>query len=83
MADYPDFLNNLPLTADFVYIRRHGKDGSCASSYSTESLKNDAKCIKSCLRQKKDVFIYFNNDALGYAPKNAAELVTLIDKKRK
>jgi uncharacterized protein YecE (DUF72 family) len=83
MADHPDFLNNLPLTADFVSIRRHGKDGNHTTSYSTESLKNDAKYIKSCLRQKKDVFIYFNNDAFGYAPKNAAELITLIYKKRK
>jgi uncharacterized protein YecE (DUF72 family) len=83
IADYPDFLNHLPMTADFVYIRRHGRDGSYPTSYSTESLKNDAKCIRSCLRQKKDVFVYFNNDALGYAPKNAAELITLIEKKRK
>jgi uncharacterized protein YecE (DUF72 family) len=83
MADHPDFLKNLPLTADFAYIRRHGKDGNYTTSYSTEALKNDAKCIKSCLRQKKDVFVYFNNDAFGYAPKNAAELITLIDKKRK
>jgi uncharacterized protein YecE (DUF72 family) len=34
------------------------------------------------MRQKKDVFIYFNNDAFGYAPRNASELITLLDKKR-
>jgi uncharacterized protein YecE (DUF72 family) len=82
LADYPDFLNKLPLTADFVYIRRHGKDGSYATSYSKEVLKKDAKKIKSYVRQKKDIFIYFNNDAYGYAPKNAAELKTLVRKKR-
>jgi uncharacterized protein YecE (DUF72 family) len=82
MADYPEFLNKLPLTADFVYMRRHGKEGSYATSYSTESLKKDAKCIKSYLKQKKDVFIYFNNDVSGYAPKNASELINLTDKKR-
>ena len=81
-ADFPEFLDKLPLTADFVYIRRHGKDGSYATSYSTESLKSDAKFIKAHLRQKKDVFIYFNNDAFGYAPKNAAELISLINKKK-
>lgn len=82
MADHPEYLNNLPLTADFVYIRRHGKEGSYATSYTTESLKEDAKFIKAHLKKKTDVFIYFNNDAFGYAPKNAAELITLIDKKK-
>lgn len=82
MADYPEFLNKLPVTADFVYIRRHGKDGSYATCYSIDSLKKDAKLIKSYLRQKKDTFIYFNNDASGYAPQNATELIGLLDKKR-
>lgn len=81
MADWPDFLDNLPLTADFVYMRRHGAEGSYATSYSTESLKGDAKRIKAYLKQKKDVFIYFNNDAFGYAPRNARELASLLNKK--
>lgn len=82
MADWPDFLDKLPLTANFVYIRRHGQEGSYATEYSKELLNKDAKRIKAYLRQKKDVFIYFNNDALGYAPKNVSELVTLTGKKK-
>jgi len=82
MADWPDFLDELPLTADFVYIRRHGEGGSYTTSYSTEKLKKDARCIKAYIKQKKDVFVYFNNDAFGYAPKNAGELLTLLHKKR-
>jgi uncharacterized protein YecE (DUF72 family) len=82
MADYPEFLNKLPLTTDFVYIRRHGKDGSYATLYNTEQLKADAKKIKAFQKQKKDVFIYFNNDAFGYAPANALELINLLNKKR-
>ncbi len=82
MADHPDFLNDLPVTADFLYIRRHGKEGSSATSYSTESLKEDAKIVKRFARQKKDVYLYFNNDDAGYAPKNAAELISLIAKKK-
>ena len=81
-ADHPDFLDDLPATADFVYTRRHGKGGGYATSYSTESLKEDAKFIKDHIRKKKDVFIYFNNDAHGYAPQNALELTTLFDKKK-
>jgi uncharacterized protein YecE (DUF72 family) len=82
LADYPDFLDELPATADFIYIRRHGAGGNYASSYSTESLKEDAKFIKAQLKKKRDVFIYFNNDAFGYAPKNALELIALINKKK-
>jgi len=82
VADYPDYLNNLPVTADFIYIRRHGKEGNYASLYSTESLKEDAKFIKASSKTKKDLFIYFNNDAFGYAPKNAEELITLTNKKK-
>ncbi|MFZ6017943.1 MAG: DUF72 domain-containing protein [Nitrospirota bacterium] len=82
MADWPEFLDKLPLTADFVYIRRHGEGGSYATSYSAESLTKDAKRIRAYLRQKKSVFIYFNNDAKGYAPQNAVELIRLTGKKR-
>jgi len=79
MADWPEFINELPLTADFVYIRRHGEAGSYATNYTTEQLKKDAKRIKNYLKQGKDVYIYFNNDAFGYAPKNAMELRTILE----
>jgi uncharacterized protein YecE (DUF72 family) len=82
MADHPDFLVKLPVTADFVYIRKHGKDGSYATSYNTEVLKKDGKAVKSQIKKKKDVFFYFNNDAHGFAPQNAQELITLIQKKK-
>ena len=82
MADDPDFLKKLPLTSDFVYMRRHGKDGSDSACYSTDALKKDAKFIKAHLRKKMDVFVYFNNDASGYAPKNAEELLYLTRKKK-
>ncbi len=78
MADWPDFINDLPITADFVYIRRHGEGGSYATNYTTEQLKNDAKRIKEYLKQGKDVYFYFNNDAFAYAPKNALELRAIL-----
>jgi uncharacterized protein YecE (DUF72 family) len=81
MADWPDFLKELPPTADFVYIRRHGH-GTYADCYSHDELKADARLINDFLKQKKDVYIYFNNDANGYAPKNALELMGLLKIKR-
>ncbi|MGE5894043.1 MAG: DUF72 domain-containing protein [bacterium] len=77
MADWPAFLENLPVTSDFVYIRRHGAGGHDAC-YSRAELKKDAQRIKQFVKQGKDVYIYFNNDAFGYAPANAKELASLL-----
>lgn len=78
MADWPEFNNDVPITADFVYIRRHGEAGTYATNYTIEQLKDDANRIKSYLKEGKDVFVYFNNDAYGYAPKNAMELIGIL-----
>jgi len=79
MADWPDFIDDLPVTADFVYLRRHGEGGNYSTNYTPEQLKNDAKRIKEYLKQGKDVYFYFNNDAFAYAPKNAIELRTILE----
>ncbi len=77
-ADWPDFNRELPLTSDFVYIRRHGHGGRYNSCYSDEELREDAKRIKGYLKKGMDVYVYFNNDAFGYAPKNAQTLKELL-----
>lgn len=78
MADWPDFLHDLPVTSNFVYIRRHGKGGGYDTFYKTEELKADAVRIRKYLKQRKDIYLYFNNDALGYAPQNALELTRML-----
>ena len=78
MADWPPFIEEVPLTADFIYIRRHGKGGNYSTPYATEQLKKDAKKIKAFMKEGKDVYIFFNNDAFGYAPQNAKELREII-----
>lgn len=78
MADWPPFLNELPLTSDFVYIRRHGRGGRCDSCYTEEELMNDAERIGKYAGLRKDVFVYFNNDAHGYAPRNALRLLEIL-----
>lgn len=79
IADWSGFMCELPVTADFVYIRRHGADRYDAS-YNREQLKADAKAINRFIKQGKDVFIYFNNDARGHAPRNAKELRDILKK---
>ncbi|OGW48748.1 MAG: hypothetical protein A2078_04970 [Nitrospirae bacterium GWC2_57_9] len=78
MADSPQFNDDLPVTADFVYLRRHGQAASHEGSYSKGQLARDAARIRSYLKQGKDVFIYFNNDPHGYAPANARDLAALL-----
>ena len=45
-----------------------------------DQLKIDAKLVNKFMKQGKDVFMYFNNDALGNAPKNAMELRKILKK---
>jgi len=67
------------LTANFVYLRFHGKTNLYSSCYTKEELKEWAGKIKKWLRQRLDVYAYFNNDAMGYAVENAKELRELVN----
>jgi uncharacterized protein YecE (DUF72 family) len=60
------------LTADWTYLRYHGQRYS--GSYSRQQLTAGAKWMKGRIESGTDVFAYFNNDAQGYAVKNAADL---------
>ncbi len=74
-----EFSNGVHITDDFIYLRRHGRGarlyGGC---YTNRQLEKDAEIIKKHLKEKRDVYIYFNNDAHGYAVKNALELKRLV-----
>jgi uncharacterized protein YecE (DUF72 family) len=83
IADWPEFASDLPVTADFVYLRRHGEGGSYATRYSHGELATDAARIREDLRRKKDVYVYFNNDAYGYAVENARELMEMFRRRMK
>ncbi|MFO0754641.1 MAG: DUF72 domain-containing protein [Thermodesulfovibrionales bacterium] len=76
MADMPPFLDELPVTADFVYFRRHG--AVRGYNYSDEALGRDAERIRDHLQQGRDVYCYFNNDAYGCAPRNARTLTGML-----
>lgn len=78
MADSPPHLDELPVTADFVYLRRHGLQARYAGRYSKAQIARDADRIRKYQSEGKDIFIYFNNDAHGYAPQNARELSEML-----
>jgi uncharacterized protein YecE (DUF72 family) len=67
-------------TAQFVYIRFHGGGAIYGSNYSEGELRAWSKRIGGWLRDGLDVYAYFNNDAFGFAVKNAATLRELLSK---
>ncbi len=78
MADSPPFLDDLPITSDFVYIRRHGQAARHSGRYDRSQLAADAARIKAWRAKGLETFMYFNNDAFGYAPANARELMEML-----
>lgn len=62
---------------DFVYIRFHGPK-LYSGHYSDEELKRWKRIIKSLLKQKKDVYCFFNNDENAAAPNDALRLKNMI-----
>jgi uncharacterized protein YecE (DUF72 family) len=68
-----------PLTADFVYIRRHGPTLRYCSNYSPKLLQTHAQKIAAWNQSSKEVYPYFNNDASGYAVQNALHLRKVLE----
>jgi uncharacterized protein YecE (DUF72 family) len=67
-----------PVTADFVYVRRHGPTSrKYHGRYDRTRLAADARCIRRWRRAGLDVFVYFNNDFEGHAWRNALTLKRL------
>ena len=64
-------------TAEFIYIRLHGSTTLYASDYTEDELVQWAEKITTW---NKDTFVYFDNDFMGYAPKNAHRLRELLDR---
>ena len=72
--DMPDFTTPLEVTADFVYVRFHGSTWLYGGCYSNEELNGWAKNITGLARDTKAAYVYFNNDAEGFAVHNALTL---------
>ncbi len=78
LSDWSQLRVTEPLTADFVYVRRHGITSLYDSYYPPESLQVDRERILGWIEAGFDVYVYFNNDACGYAVQNALQLKQLI-----
>jgi uncharacterized protein YecE (DUF72 family) len=89
-ADAVDWPRLMDVTADFVYCRLHGSEELYASGYDDEALDEWAGRVAAwatggepadaeragakARRQRRDVFVFFDNDAKVRAPADAAGL---------
>jgi uncharacterized protein YecE (DUF72 family) len=65
------------VTSDFMYVRLHGDTELYTSGYGPEALDGwAAKCRDWA--QTQDVYVYFDNDAKGYAPHDALALLSRL-----
>lgn len=69
-----------PITADFVYVRRHGTSGRYRGSYTEAMLRAEARRIRGWLAEGLDTYAYFNNDGGGAAVRDALWLGRLLGK---
>jgi len=67
-------------TGNMVYLRFHGGEELYGSNYSDRELNTWAQEAKKWLKEKKPVYAYFNNDAHGFAPKNALRFREILEK---
>ncbi len=63
------------VTADHVYVRLHGDRELYASGYSAAALDGWAARCRAWAADGLDVYVYFDNDMLGYAPHDAVALL--------
>lgn len=66
------------ITADFIYVRLHGPTKLYGSEYGMKRLKKWSKNVKRWTKRVKDVYVYFDNDQQGFAPKDAKRLLRLL-----
>jgi uncharacterized protein YecE (DUF72 family) len=78
ISSSPGFPHKEEITADFCYIRMHGPSNLYSSSYSNDELKKCASLIKKNLKKNIENYVYFNNDARGYAVENARTLLAMV-----
>ena len=67
-------------TSNFIYLRLHGGEVLYGSNYSDKELNEWGEKIQGWRRKGKIVFVYFNNDAYGFAIKNALTLRKIVSR---
>jgi len=66
------------LTSNFVYLRFHGRGQRYGSNYADQDLNEWAYRVRGLKGRIEALYAYFNNDAYGYAPRNAGRFHELL-----
>ncbi len=78
--DYPGMrVREAVTSSQLAYVRLHGYEGLYVGSYPRRSLGHWARRIRSLSERARDVFVYFNNDTLAAAPRDAGILREMLD----
>ncbi len=74
--DLESFTSPLTTTADFVYVRLHGPDEQAYSgNYGDPTLRTwTGRAKRWARREKRDVYVFFDNDQRGFAVRNALRM---------
>jgi uncharacterized protein YecE (DUF72 family) len=78
LSDHRDAPSPWEVTARHVYVRGHGPGGAYKDHYPDKTLRAWARDIAKWKRQRRTVFVYFDNDQKSAAPKDAQRLLTIL-----
>jgi uncharacterized protein YecE (DUF72 family) len=78
LSDHRDAPSPWEVTARHVYVRGHGPGGHYRGSYPRRTLQRWADAIAAWKRQRREVFVYFDNDQKAAAPKDAQRLIEML-----
>jgi uncharacterized protein YecE (DUF72 family) len=63
-------------TANFIYVRLHGEGKKYMQGYPKMEINRWVKKAKTWNQAKKDVFVYFSNEAKAYSPAGALQMLS-------
>ena len=78
LSDHRDAPTPWEVTARHAYLRGHGPGGAYKDHYSDKTLRAWARDIEKWKRQRRTVFVYFDNDQKSAAPKDALRLMQML-----
>jgi uncharacterized protein YecE (DUF72 family) len=80
IMDLPGLETPVRVTGGLVYVRFHGPERAYEGSYSDGELASWASRIGQFVRRGLKTYVYFNNDAHGYAARDAERLRRLLNR---
>jgi uncharacterized protein YecE (DUF72 family) len=81
ISDHADAPAPWQVTAPHVYVRGHGPSGRYHGSYPAGTLRRWADAVMAWQAERRDVFVYFDNDQKAAAPRDARRLMAMIGRR--